>query len=109
MTGAPGTLRIDASDFRRCERGTLLGFVTLTVAGLGLVIDDVTVHRKNDERWVGMPARPVLTKDRQLEVDPATGKIRFASILNFTDSASRRAFQDTAVAAARSLLAKGRS
>lgn len=108
-SGAPPAPRIVAANFKPLARNSLVGFCALTLIDIGLVIEDVTVHRKNEERWIGMPARPVLTKDRQLEVDPATGKIRYASIPNFTDASSRRKFQDAAVAAVRALLAEARS
>ncbi len=51
---------IVASNFRRYERNTLLGFVDLTLLDFGLIIRDCPVHRKGDAGWVAMPGRPII-------------------------------------------------
>jgi hypothetical protein len=56
------------------------------------------VHEKNGERWVGLPARPQLTKDSGVRRDDQTGKVLYANILEITDSATRRAFSERTVA-----------
>ena len=48
---------IVATNFRRLERNTLKGFVTLALEPSGLIIHDCTVHAKQGKAWIGMPAK----------------------------------------------------
>jgi hypothetical protein len=57
------------------------------------------VHEKNGQRWVGLPARPQLTKDGSVRRDDQTGKTLYANILEITDKSTRDRFSERTVAA----------
>ncbi len=62
------------------ERNTLQGFADLWLRAARLNIRGCAVHQKNAKRWVQLPARPQLDKDRNLVRD-TSGKIQYATIL----------------------------
>ena len=68
--------------FKPFERNTLKGFADLWLRTARLNIRGIAVHEKNGKRWVQLPARPQLDKDRQLVRDDA-GKIQYATVLEF--------------------------
>ena len=74
---------IKVSNFRPCQKNTLLGFVTLTLPS-SLVIRDCTIHRKNDSRWIGLPAREYTKPD---------GTKAWSPVLEFADSDAKKRFQ----------------
>jgi hypothetical protein len=90
---------IEVENFRPHRSGTLYGFVTVFIPQMYLRISDCTVHDKNGQRWVGLPARPQLTKDGSVRRDDQTGKTLYANILEITDRATRDAFSERTIAA----------
>jgi len=88
-TAVSSARSIKVSSFRACRKNTLLGFVTLTLPS-SLVIHDCAVHRKNDSRWIGLPAREYAKHD---------GTKGWAPVLEFADSDARKRFQWAAMQA----------
>jgi hypothetical protein len=88
---AGGKLRVEVEGFKPLRSNTLFGFVTIKIPALHLRIVDLTVHQKNDSRWVGLPAKPQLDRDGTVRRDER-GKILYSSVLEFTDKATRDAF-----------------
>ena len=73
---------VTCTAFKPFERNTLKGFADLWLRTARLNIRGIAVHEKNGKRWVQLPARPQLDKDRQLVRDDA-GKIQYAAVLEF--------------------------
>ena len=68
-------MAIEILKWRRLEKNTLQGFVSILMPSMGLEIRDITVHRKGNDRWLGMPARPY----------DDNGTTKYAYILKFQD------------------------
>jgi hypothetical protein len=98
---------IVASNFRRLERNTLKGFVTLSLEPSGLIIHDCTVHEKQGKAWIGMPAKPQINGDGTARTDTASGKQLYRSVLEFKDRAARKRFQQVALEAVRAVVGEG--
>jgi hypothetical protein len=61
---SPGAeFRIECRSFKRIEKNTLRGFVSLTVAPSRITINDVCLHEKAGRRWLSFPAKPYQDKD----------------------------------------------
>jgi hypothetical protein len=94
-----------ASDWRRLERNTLLGFVSLALPS-GLILREVGYHQKGDRRWVALPARAQIDTDGRQRIDPQTGKTLFVPVVEISRD-RREAFQRAALAAIDRLLREG--
>ena len=90
-------LNVDVQAFRAHRSGTLYGFATLFIPELQLKISDCPVHEKAGQRWLSFPAKPQLTKDGSVRRDDATGKILYASVIEFIDRDFRSAFSQRAI------------
>jgi len=71
-------------EFKERQQNTLQGFVTIQMTNIGLEIRNITVHQKNDSRWIGMPAKPY-EKD---------GKTQYSYIVHFYDKEMGDKFKD---------------
>jgi hypothetical protein len=91
-------LSIQIDSFKPLRSNTLFGFCDITVAEMHLKIRDLAVHEKNNSRWVGLPAKPIITRDGQVKRDERN-KIVYSAILEFTDRETRDAFSDRVIAA----------
>jgi hypothetical protein len=87
-----------AANWRPRQSGTLLGFVDLAIADVGMTIRDVTVHAKNGSRWLCMPGRAIFDKATGLVLHDERGKVRYQPTIEIAPDA-RRAFQVAALAA----------
>jgi hypothetical protein len=83
-------MAIQIQGFRKYEKNSLKGFVTLQLPTVGLEIRDCTVHEANGKRWVGLPAKPYQDKD---------GSTKYSYIVSFPDKKIYGAFQDQALQA----------
>jgi len=92
---APG---ITCLAFKRHHAGTLRGFADLHLPGLRLKLFDCPTHEANGTRWVGLPAKPRLDRDKQL-VREANGKPSYATVLQWDDDTVRKRFSAAAVEA----------
>lgn len=84
-------LSVQVDGFRPLRSNTLVGFCSVAIPELHLKIYDLAVHQKNQSRWVGLPARPQITRDGQVRRDEH-GKVAYAVVLEFTDKPTRDAF-----------------
>jgi hypothetical protein len=91
-------LTITIESFHAHRSGTLYGFATVVIPELHLRIVDCPVHEKNGQRWAGLPAKPQVSKDGSMRRDER-GKIMYATVLDFTDRATRDAFSTRVIAA----------
>ena len=73
---------VTCTAFKPFQRDTLQGFADLWLRSARLNIRGCAVHERNGKRWVQLPARPQLDKDRQLVRDDAD-KIQYATVLEF--------------------------
>ncbi|MCD6516442.1 MAG: septation protein SpoVG family protein [Candidatus Aminicenantes bacterium] len=76
-------------EFKERQQNTLQGFVTIQMTNIGLEIRNITVHQKNDSRWIGMPAKPY-EKD---------GKTQYSYIVHFYDKEMGDKFKDAVLQA----------
>ena len=80
------------------ERNTLKGFADLWLRNARLNIHGCAVHEKNDRRWVQLPAKPQIDKDRNLVRDEG-GKVQYAKILDFDSREVADRFNEAALKA----------
>ena len=81
-------MAIEIQGFRKFEKNSLRGFVTVQFPTVGLEIRDCTVHESNGKRWIGLPAKPY--KDDK-------GETKYAYIVSFPDKKIYGAFQKQAL------------
>jgi hypothetical protein len=89
---AGGKLRVEVTEFKPHRSNTLFGFCTIVIPALHLRIVDLTVHEKNDKRWVSLPSKPQLDRDGNTRRDERTGKPLYSPVLEFLDRPTRDAF-----------------
>lgn len=92
-------LNIRVTEFKPVERNTLQGFCTIRIAEMRLTIHDIAVHQKGAERWCQLPSKPQLSRDGVALRDRQTGKILYATLLEFDSKAVRDAFNRAVIAA----------
>ena len=56
-------LTVEIESFKPLKSNTLHGFCDIVVPELHLRIHDITIHEKNGKRWIGLPAKPQLTRE----------------------------------------------
>jgi hypothetical protein len=89
------TVQVEAFTPRRSN--TLVGFCTVTVPEMRLRIHDLTVHKKNGSRWIGLPGKPIIDRDGTVRRDDR-GKVAYVPVLEFADKATRDAFSAKVIA-----------
>jgi hypothetical protein len=57
----------------------------------------LSIHEKNDSRWVGMPGKAQITRTGELRRDER-GKVLYTPTIEFTDRATRDAFSARVIA-----------
>jgi hypothetical protein len=90
-------LTITCASWQPCRRNTLVGFASVGISELRLLIRDLAVHEKGSRRWVGLPARPQI-KDGQLVRDQ-DGKLQYIPVLQFVSREVSDAFSSRVVEA----------
>jgi len=68
--------------WKALERNTLRGFATVVVKELQLVIHDVAIHERDGKRWIGLPSKPQLDRDRNTIKNEA-GKVQYTPVVEF--------------------------
>jgi hypothetical protein len=58
-----GNFTVECRSFRRVEKNTLKGFVSIKITPPGLVVNDICLHEKQGRRWLSFPAKPYQDKD----------------------------------------------
>jgi hypothetical protein len=76
----------------------LVGFATIKIAEMRLVIHDVVIHQKGNARWCQLPSKPQISKEGNVLKDNA-GKIKYAVIFEFEDRKVSDAFSHAVCAA----------
>jgi hypothetical protein len=94
---AKSKLTIECTGFHSIGRGSLRGFATVVVKELRLQIHDVAIHERDGGRWAQLPGKPQL-RDGELVRD-GQGKPQYLRVLEFTDSATGRAFSKRVIEA----------
>ena len=89
---------VTCTAWKPLERNTLRGFADLWLRAARLHIRGCAVHEKNGKRWVQLPARPQLDKDRNLVRDDA-GKVQYVTIMEFDDREVADRFTAAAITA----------
>jgi hypothetical protein len=90
------SIRIDA--FRRLRSKTLFGFADIIVPEMRLRIREATVHQSHGKRWIGLPAKPQITRDGTVRRDER-GKTAYTPVLEFIDRETRDRFSERAIEA----------
>jgi hypothetical protein len=83
-------MAIQIMEFRKFEKNSLQGFVTLLLTGAGIQIRDATYHQSDGKRWISLPAKPY--KDE-------AGSTRYSYIVSFPDKKIYSKFQEQALKA----------
>ena len=91
-------LSVHVEGFKPLRSNTLFGFCTVTIPELHLRICDLTVHQKNESRWVGLPGKPQIDRDGNLRRDDRR-KVLYTPVIEFTNKATRDAFSARVIAA----------
>ena len=86
---------ITCLEWRPLDRNTLRGFAHIRVNAWQLDINGLAVHQKNGKRWAQLPARPQLDKAGDLIKDGE--RIRYATVLQFSDRHIADRFSDAVV------------
>jgi hypothetical protein len=88
---------VKVTNFRKFEKNSLRGFLSIHLTGVGLEIRDATYHKKGRKRWIGLPAKPY--KDKE-------GETKYAYIVKFVDKDRWQEFQKYALEALDEYLAE---
>jgi len=86
-------------EFVAVERNTLRGFCRVR-APSGLVLHDVSVHRKDNSVWASPPSKPMLNRDG-IQMKDANGKPLWSPIISFVNREARNKFSGAVVDAMR--------
>jgi hypothetical protein len=96
--GPPTKLSIKVDSFTPLKRNTLCGFLTATVAKVGIRLNDMPVHESNGRRWCSLPAKPQLNKDG-VALRDGRGKLQYAPTVQFVCREIGDAFSNRVIAA----------
>jgi hypothetical protein len=72
---------ISLVSFRAVAKNTLVGFATIRIDQIRLVVHDVALHVKGASRWAQLPARPEV-RDGALVIGD-DGKVQYSITLEF--------------------------
>jgi DNA-binding cell septation regulator SpoVG len=75
---------IEISEYRPYNKNTLRAFFTATLPS-GMVLHDLSLHEKGEQRWVSTPTRP--WKDQE-------NKVQYSPLITFIDGPTRDQFRD---------------
>jgi|SRR6516162_473803 hypothetical protein len=87
VTGGNRSILITA--WKPHSKNTLTGFVSCVLPS-GMIVHGLTIHRKNDARWVGMPSKEWINDQ---------GAKQYTPILEFTTRIIAGKFRDGVLAA----------
>lgn len=73
---------IECMEFKRVDKGNLVGFADVFISGWGLEVYGLSLHEKNGRRWVNFPSK-MYEKD---------GERKYAPYFRFRDSDKYRLF-----------------
>ncbi|WP_046867484.1 hypothetical protein [Microvirga massiliensis] len=84
--------------FKPHVSGSLRGFADLHYRSARLKLIGCTVHESHGSRWVELPGKAQLDRERRLVTDDR-GKIQYVLVITWDNDQVRRAFSKAAVAA----------
>ena len=90
------TVRVES--FKALRSNTLFGFADIVIPELHLRIREATVHESHGKRWIGLPAKPQVTRDGQVRRDERQ-KTLYVPVIEFMDKPTRDAFSERAIEA----------
>jgi hypothetical protein len=103
LSGDPGDrpTGLTLVEWREMRKGTLCGFATVRVNAVGLVIHDIPVLASGGGKnaWAGLPGKPIVGADGVAKRDPATGKLRYSMVLEWSDKRVADRFSNAVVEA----------
>jgi DNA-binding cell septation regulator SpoVG len=82
--------------FTEIARGSLKGFADLELAN-GFILHDCKLMETGSGRWVSLPSRQLLDKDKQPVMKD--GKAVYVPVVSIADKTRRELFSNTALAA----------
>ena len=97
---------IRCTRFTPLAKGALRGFCDLALDS-GMVIHDCTVMESGGRRWVNLPGKPQLDRNRNLVHDEG-GKLAYVPVISIADRARKDAFNTQALAAVEEFQAQSR-
>jgi hypothetical protein len=86
---------IRCTKFTPLEKGALRGFADIALDS-GMVIHDVMLLESNGKRWVNLPSKPQLDKDKNPRMGD-NGKPLYTPIISIPDRDRRELFNNTAL------------
>ena len=90
-------LTVKVESFKPWRSNSLFGFIDIVVPEMHLRIREATVHESHGKRWIGLPAKPQLSREGTARRDER-GRITYRAVLQFTDRATGDAFSERAIA-----------
>jgi len=91
-------LTVKVENFKPWRSNSLFGFIDIVVPEMRLRIREATVHESHSKRWIGLPAKPQISREGAARRDER-GRIAYSAVLQFTDRATGDAFSERAIAA----------
>jgi DNA-binding cell septation regulator SpoVG len=88
---------IRCTKFTPLEKGALRGFADFALDS-GMVLHDCMLMESNGRRWLGLPSKQRLDRDKNPMKDE-NGKLLYSPIVSVPDRDRRDAFNDAALAA----------
>ena len=85
-------MSIEIVSYRKYEKNTPQGFLTVRMTNIGLEIRDLCIHQKNGKRWLSLPAKAVPSKE-------SNDKPSYVAILEFYDKTYLEKFQSATLMA----------
>jgi hypothetical protein len=89
---------ITCLSFKAHRSGSLVGFADFHLLKLRQKLRGCSVHQSGDRRWVQLPAKPQLDRNRDLVRDDR-GKLQYLPVIEWDSDAVGQAFSDLAVEA----------
>lgn len=86
---ATAAAALQVTSWKAFRKNTLLGFFDLTLPS-GMIVHGCSVHERDGERWIGLPAQKFTKAD---------GSAGFTPVIDFTSKEARQKFQEQALAA----------
>lgn len=83
-------MSVEIVQFKKLEKNTLRGFLTVRLTSVGLEVRDICLHEKNGKRWLQLPSKPYEKKG---------GGQAWAYILEFYEKEKADLFQTSTLKA----------
>ena len=91
-------------NYRAFISNTLKGFADVRVGPFTL--HDVTIHEAGGRRWVGLPAKPQISRDGTVLRTPKTGRTAYSTVVSIDDPDARERFRQAVLDALDALRAR---